>query len=199
MSKKKATRTDPPEVIELFEIIADLHPPAGGFDGVIVRNVGSKYATQRDFFSGSGAGMWGGRWNPVGLEAIYASLDVITATHEAYQNFVAFGFPLTTIEPRGTAGAKVSLPKVLDLTDPKVRARIGFSLAELVNEDWKSIQASGEESWTQAIGRGAKAARFDALIVPSARHTSGKNIVILNNKSTQGVKIMPLALDKLPK
>ena len=163
-----------------------------------MRNVGSKYATQRDFFSGSGAGKSGGRWNPVGLEAIYASLDVITATHEAYQNFVASGFPLTTIEPRVTAGAKVSLPKVLDLTDPKVRARIGFSLAELVNEDWKSIQASGEESWTQAIGRGAKAARFDALIVPSARHTSGKNIVILNNKSTQGVKIMPLALDKLP-
>lgn len=80
---------------------------------------------------------------------------MITATHEAYQNFVASGFPLTTIEPRVTAGAKVSLPKVLDLTDPKVRARIGFTLAELVNEDWKSIQASGEESWTQAIGGGA--------------------------------------------
>ncbi|MEZ6078907.1 MAG: hypothetical protein R3C56_25520 [Pirellulaceae bacterium] len=45
MSKKKTTPTDPPEVIELFEIIAGLYPNADGFDGVNVRNVGSKYAT----------------------------------------------------------------------------------------------------------------------------------------------------------
>ena len=195
----KAKPNDPPEVIELFESIAALFPLASGYDGVIVRNVGTKYATRKDFFSGAGAARSGGRWNPIGLEAIYASLDVITATHEAYQNFQAFGFSLTTIEPRVTAGGKVSLGKVLDLTKPRVRSKLGFSLKELVEEDWRSIQASGEESWTQAIGRGAQSTGFDGLIVPSARHQPGKNIVIFQQQSTKNVRISILAADKLPK
>ena len=199
MKQKKSKPTDPPEVADLFEVIADLLPAAGGFDGVIIRNVGTKYATIEDFFSGAGAAKWGGRWNRIGIEAIYASLDVITATYEAYQNFVAFGFPLTTIEPRVTAGAKVSLSKALDLTNEKARTRIGFSLTELVNEDWQAIQTSGEEAWTQAIGRGAQIAGFDALIVPSARHKTGKNIVIFGEKLTKGVKINILSPDKLLK
>lgn len=199
MAIKKTTTADPPEVIELFETIAKLFPNANGFDGVIVRNVGTKYATRKDFFSGAGAAKFGGRWNPVGLEAIYASLDVITATHEAYQNFQAFGFPLTTIEPRVTAGGKVSLAKVLDLTDAKVRSKLGFSLKELVEEDWKAIQAIGEESWTQAIGRGAQAAGFKALIVPSARYKPGRNMVAFGGKLGKGVNIVILAADKLPK
>ena len=195
----KAKPTDPPEVIELFEAIAALLPSATGFNGVIVRNVGTKYATRKDFFSGAGAAKFGGRWNPLGLEAIYASLDVITATHEAYQNFEAFGFPLTSIEPRVTAGGKVSLAKVLDLTDAKIRSKLGFTLKELIEEDWKAIQANGEESWTQAIGRGAQAAGFDALIVPSARHKPGKNIVAFDGKLGKGVNVVILAADKLPK
>jgi len=190
--------TDPPEVIELFEAIAALLPSATGFNGVIVRNVGTKYATRKDFFSGAGAAKFGGRWNPVGLEAIYASLDVITATHEAYQNFEAFGFPLTSIEPRVTAGGKVSLAKVLDLTDAKTRSELGFTLKELIEEDWKAIQANGEESWTQAIGRGCLSAGFGAILVPSARNAKGKNIVIFTANMTGG-EISILAPEKLPK
>lgn len=199
MSKKKATSSNPPEVIELFEIIANLFPGADGFNGVIVRSVATKYANKKDFFSGKGAAKSGGRWNSVGLEAIYASLDIITATHEAYQNFQTFGFPLTAIEPRVTAGGSVSISKVLNLTDAKVRSKLGFSRKQLVEEDWKAIQANGEESWTQAIGRGARTAGFEALIVPSARHKIGKNIVVFNEKAGKGFKVRILASDKLPK
>ncbi len=198
MAKKKVASADPPEVIELFETIAALYPGAGGFDGQIVRSVAMKYATKKDFFSGAGAAKWGGRWNPVGIEAIYASLDPITAAHEAYQNFASYGFPLTTIEPRVTAGGKIALDKVLDLVDAKVCSKLGFTKKELVEEDWKAIQAGGEESWTQAIGRGARMAGFQALIVPSARHKPGKNIVVFEENLGEGVDIVIFAADQLP-
>jgi len=201
MSKRKSKPSpkDPPEVIELFVAIDSLLPDAGGFDGVIVRSVGTKYASENDFFSGAGAAKTGGRWNRVGLQAIYASLGVLTATREAYQNFVTFGFSLTTIMPRVTAGASVSLGKVLDLTDAKVRSQIGFTLKELVEEDWKAIQADGDESWTPAIGRGCHDAGFEGLIVPSAQNEDGKNIVIFPKKLAKTSKIRVLGADQLPK
>lgn len=180
-----------PEVVGLFDVIAKLFPTAGGFEGVIVGNVAMKYATKNEFFSGAGAAKSGGRWNRVGMEAVYASLDVTTATQEAYQDFVYRGFPMTAIAPRVTAGAKV----VLDLTDAKLRKSIGFTLRDLVEEDWEALQKMGEESWTQAIGRGGYVAEFQGLIVPSARNPGGKNIVIFPTRLAKAGKIVPLGVD----
>lgn len=200
MSKKKpASANEPPGVVKLFEVIVAMLPGATAFEDIIARSVATKYATENDFFSGAGAAKTGGRWNPVGLPAIYASLDVITATHEAYQNFVKFGFSKAAIRPRVTACAEVSLGKILDLTDSEVRSKIGFSVTELVEEDWKVIQANGEESWTQAIGRACHEAGFEGLVVPSAQYRQGKNIVIFPEKLTKHSKIKILAADQLPK
>ncbi|WP_372717757.1 RES family NAD+ phosphorylase [Novipirellula sp.] len=196
--KRPAAAKDPPEVIELFQVIASMRSVAHGFDGVILRSVAMKYANQNDFFSGVGAAKTGGRWNRVGLQAIYASLDVITATKEAYQNFVAFGFSLTSIRPRVTAGASVSLGKVLDVSDKNVCFDLGFTLQELIEEDWRSIQSGGDESWTQAIGRGCHACGLEGLIVPSAQHEAGKNIVIFPGNLAKSSKIHLLAADQLP-
>ncbi len=200
MSKRTPIRaeSEAPGVSELFEAIASLLPDASGFDGVIVRSVGTKYANENDFFSGVGAARTGGRWNRPGLEAVYASLDVLTATQEAYQNLLTFGFPLTTILPRVTAGARVTLGKVLDLTNRSIPLRIGFSASDLVGEDWRGIQSGGEESWTQAIGRGAHRAGFEALIAPSAQNANGKNIVIFPQKLGARSRIKILGADQLP-
>ena len=194
----KAKPIDPPEVIALLQIIADLYATADGFDGVIIRNVGAKYSSKNDFYSGVGAAKAGGRWNRKGIEAIYASLDVETATVEAYQDFIYRGLPLTDVTPRVTAGAKVKLKKVLDLTDSKILKKIGFTKKELVKEDWRALQKAGEESWTQAIGRGAYLARFEALIVSSARRSSGKNIVIFPKNIVATSTIDILGADQLP-
>ncbi len=200
MSKKKtALPAELPGVTELFETITELYPDADGFDDVIVRNVGAKYADQNNFYSGVGAAKAGGRWNRKGLEAIYASLDIETATLEAYQDFIYRGFPMTAITPRVTAGAKVALDKVLDLTDAKVLKKIGFTRKELIDEDWRALQGTGEESWTQAIGRGCYLAQFQGMLVPSARKDDGTNIVIFPNRLTKTSKIEILAADQLPK
>jgi len=65
---------------------------------------------------------------------------VRTATEEAYQNYNTFGFSLTTIQPRVTAGASVSLDKVLDPTKAKTQGSPGFSKSDLCNKDWQAIQ-----------------------------------------------------------
>ncbi len=113
-SKKHPKSTETPEVRELFTTIASLQTRAIGFSDVIVRSVGAKHATQASFFSGKGAAKTGGRWNRIGIEAVYASLDVLTATKEAYQNFIFYNLPLSSIRPRAMAGAEVVLSKVLD-------------------------------------------------------------------------------------
>ena len=92
-SEKHLITEETPEVRDLFTTIERLQVRAIGFSGVLVRSVGSKYAKQTDFFSGKGAAKTGGRWNRVGLEAVYASLDVMTATKEAYQNFIVYKLP----------------------------------------------------------------------------------------------------------
>lgn len=189
---------DPPEVVGLFQRIAALLPRAISFDGTIVRSVGTLYASGDDLLSGQGASQLGGRWNRRGILAVYASLDILTATHEAYQNFFDAGFPLTAIRPRVMAGATARLSVVCDLTDRANRRRIWFTRQELVEEDWQSIQSAGEESWTQAIARGCRTAGFEGLIVPSKCRSSGKNIVIFPDRLRPRSRLVPLAPQELP-
>jgi len=189
---------NPPEVVELFEVIESLVGEAKPFNGTIVRSVSTKYANESDFLTGKGAAMYGGRWNHPGIVAIYGSTDILTATMEAYQQFLTFGFSLSSLQPRVTAGAKIVLQEVIDLTAPFIRRKIGFSRNELVNEDWRAIQMSGDESWTQAIGRGALNAGFEGLLVPAAQNPKGTNLVIFPENLRPGSSIKILGKASLP-
>lgn len=191
------TCADPPEVLELFEVIARLKTTTSGYSGVIVRSVATKYASINDFFSGTGAAISGGRWNPVGLEAVYASLDIVTATCEAYQTFISFGLPNKSIRPRVMAAAEVSLGAVLDLTSSSTRRKLGFTLKDLVEEDWRAIQATGEQSWTQTIGRGCYQTGFEGLLVPSAQYSQGRNIVMFPSRFMTSSELTILASEDL--
>lgn len=189
---------DPPEVVELLRRIADLLARAVPFDGVIVRSASTLYASEPDFLSGQGAARLGGRWNRPRTLAVYGSLDIITATREAYQNIIDAGFSLSAIRPRVIAGAAAKLSVVCDLTDKAIRRKIGFSRDELLAEDWRGIQASGREPWTQAIARGCRTAGFEGLIVPSARNRRGKNIVVFPDRLHRGSRLAVLAERELP-
>jgi RES domain-containing protein len=189
---------EPPEIVALFNRIQKLLPLAVAFDGVIVRSVELRYANERDFISGEGAAERGGRWNRPGILAVYGSLEIMTAVHEAYQNFLDAGFSLSAIRPRGIAGASAKLNVLCDLTATTTRRKIGFTREELLDEDWQAIQAAGEESWTQAIGRGCRIAGFEGLLVPSARHRSGRNIVIFPDQLLRGSRVSVLAAKDLP-
>lgn len=148
--------------------------------------------------SGHGAGAHGGRWNPRGLTAIYASLDPVTATKESYYELLQAGLPATVIRPRVMVGLAIDLKQVLDLTDGRIRRSFGLTLADLIEEDWSAIQLSGEEPWTQAIGRGAAEAGFEGILVPSARQLRGKNAVIFPGNLRRGSTVEAMAKEDLP-
>lgn len=187
-----------PEVQDLFERIATCAARAVKLKATAFRSAGVKYANEDDLISGRGASYNGGRWNPAGVRAIYASLDPVTAVKEIYQEFLKYGFAVQAIRPRVMAGVKLNVNRLLDLTDVRIRKKLGFTLTELTGEDWHAIQNGGEESWTQAIGRGALLARFEGLLAPSARNRSGRNVVIFpdNLGSTSTVEL--IAKEELP-
>jgi RES domain-containing protein len=189
-----------PGVQELYDAIAGCHVRAIPYRGVVMRSTSLRYATAKDFLSGDGAAQTGGRWNPQGIKAIYASASPVTAAYEAYRNFAAYGFAKSTVRPRVFCGAKVNLQQLLDLTNPGIRRRLGFTLAEMLDEDWLAIQDEGDESWTQAAGRGASMAGFEGLLVPSARdRPQGINVVIFPGKLRTGSTIRILGGNELPR
>jgi len=188
-----------PEVQELFNRIAKCKYRAVKFNGIGFRFVGLKYANEDDLLSGAGAGYVGGRWNPRGTNVINASLDPVTATKETYQELIKDGFKSEFFKPRVMVSIQLNVHDLFDLTDAKNRRKIGFPLSELIQEDWHSIQDSGEESWTQAIGRGCLVAGFNGLIVPSARNPKeGKNIAIFCHNNTPGCPLNIIEKENLP-
>jgi RES domain-containing protein len=186
-------------VQELFDAIGACLPDAVSVDQVIYRSVSMRFANAADFLSGTGAAAYGGRWNRRGIEAVYGSLSIQTAVHEAYRNVLHDGFPASSIRPRVLAGAEANLEALLDLTDANTRRRLGFTLGELLDEDWQGIQNEGDESWTQAIGRGAYVAGFEGLLVPSVQdRPRGVNIVFFPANLRPGSTIDILGEDELP-
>lgn len=186
-----------PGVQELFDAVAACRLRAVSFQGIVLRSTGILHAAPTDFISGEGAAKSGGRWNPRGIKAIYCSTTPTTAACEAYQNFAVYGF--ARIRPRVFCGAKLDLQLLLDLTDLGIRRRLGFNLAEMLEEDWLAIQDEGDESWTQTIGRGAHMAGFEGLIAPSAQdRPHGVNLVLFPDNSSENSSIQVLGVDDLP-
>lgn len=190
--------SEPKEIRDLFFRIENCLPHAVRLKANGFRFAAVKYANEVDLISGDGASSNGGRWNRPGIRAIYVSLDPRTAVEESYQEFLKYGFKVKDIRPRVIAGVKLNVRHLLDLTDDKIRRALGFSLADLMDEDWHAIQSAGEESWTQAIGRGALRAGFEGLIAPSARIRKGNNVVIFPANLARASSIEILAKDELP-
>lgn len=164
-----------------------------------MRSATMKHATSRDFSAGDGAAARGGRWNPRGIKTLYASTTPLTAVYEAYRNFFDFGFSLTSIRPRVFCGADVRVQALIDMTDSSIRRRLGLTLEEILDEDWQTIQREGDESWTQATGRGAYEAGFEGLLVPSARHRpDGVNVAIFPDNLRADSRIDILGKEDLP-
>jgi RES domain len=68
-----------------------------------------------------------------------------------------------------------------------------------VDEDWLGIQEEGDESWTQALGRGAYESGFEGLLAPSSQdRPDGVNVVIFPARMQAGSSLVLLGTDDLP-
>jgi RES domain-containing protein len=112
----------------------------------------------------------GARWNPAGVDALYASLERETAIAEG-----DFRVQLEPIRPRAKRTVyrlSVRLAAVVDLTNPAVRLGLGLTDADL---------ADLAMTKTAAVGGAVEWLGYDGVLVPSIR-TDGVNLVIFPNR-----------------
>lgn len=147
------------------------------WSGTVYRQCTPKYATNADLLRGDGSRLYGGRWSPVGVRAVYASLSPEAAMAEALQSFRYYGWDIANAMPRVFVSVECSFRAVLDLTDGSIRQRLGLSLQRMVDEDWRQMNHSNRRAVTQRVGASALEAGLEGILVPSAAEATGRNLV----------------------
>jgi RES domain-containing protein len=132
--------------------------PIDHFVGILYRALNAVYA--RDPLSGRGAQVYGGRFNPKGTPALYASLSPVTALREANQ--------VGTLQPTTLVAYEADVRPVFDTRDAEALAGFGVTAEDLASITWRDDMMTNGESGTQtqAFARRLIAAGY-ALLVPS--------------------------------
>jgi RES domain-containing protein len=123
--------------------------------------------------SGDGAARYGGRFNPLGLPALYTSRRMETAWLEAQQGFPFKAQPLTI------CAYEVDCADVADLTDEDERHDLGIATADL-NCAWEDMVARGIDPPSWHLARRLLGEGYAAILVPSFAPGAGpadRNVV----------------------
>jgi len=172
------------------------------FSGVCFRNVSLQYANRQDIISAQGSINAGGRFNLKGaFDILYLSCDLHACLEETTKSLQRPGFEVAMLLPCTIVGIEVKLSLVLDLTKGVTRRKLGITKKSLIADDWEKRQnVDNQEAYTQQIGRLAREAGFEAILIPSAV-TRGKNLDIFPDRLLLGssLKVVNRHLLPLPK
>jgi RES domain-containing protein len=130
--------TSGPTLEQLKSRLQRLLPSAMSFAATCYRSSTPKYATEFDVITGAGSQQHGGRWNPIGVACVYASLTPETAMAEALAHHRYYGIPVEEAMPRTFVAIQAQLGQVLDFRNGSIRQR---------------LQLSEERSWHWIGGR----------------------------------------------
>ena len=167
---------------------------AEAFSGYCFRYVTPKYSSSLDAFSGAGSLKVSGRFHVKGnFVIVYTSTELKTAEWEYFHTARSAGIDTTFLLPCTVISATVKLSRVLNLTDAKVRRVLKVTLKELCGSTW---DGSLKETLTQAIGRFAYEAGFEAVLVPSVG--GGQNLNIFRQNLLAASSLEIINADKLP-
>ena len=149
-------------------------------EGVWHRFIAERY--KDDAGSDQGALEHGGRYNPRReFGALYLSESPAASRAEMQRR------PAVRVR-YWHVRIKVRVARALDLTDPSTREKLGIRLEDLVSGEW---------GITQDLGRAARRAGFNALIVPSAAG-SHRNLVIFKDLLGGDETVEPERVDPGP-
>ena len=127
------------------------------YRGPLYRALNPIYA--REPLSGRGAELYGGRFNPKGMPALYTSLTVMTALREANQ--------AGSRQPTMLVSYDADMENVFDSRDEAALKEEGMDAAALADASWRDQVKSSGEANTQAFARQLIGKGFDALLVRS--------------------------------
>lgn len=140
--------------------------------------------------SGKGAALKGGRWNPVGLPALYTSERFETAWLEAQQGFAFKTQPLTLCT------YEVDCGPILDLCNFTIRERVRPSSDTWMHEAWMEKQLWREPVIAWEIAQQLIEMGFVGIRVPSqVKGATDRDINIVFWKWARWTPTMVHAID----
>jgi len=157
-----------------------LLPDASEVSRHLFRMVNPKFCKDTDIINGEGGRRASGRWNIKGLFCCtYASFTPETALEESLAATRRKNLPDEKALPRTLVCIDLHATKALDLTDGKIRQRCRVSMQQMRYEQWWIENLHNREAVTQALGRAAFQAGFEAMLVPSSTDTHHRTNVII--------------------
>ncbi|GLS28376.1 RES family NAD+ phosphorylase [Neomesorhizobium albiziae] len=127
------------------------------YHGKLYRALNPIYA--REPLSGRGAELYGGRFNPKGVPALYASLSVMAAPREANQ--------VGNLQPTTLVSYEAEIDGVFDCRDDRALKAEGMDTAALADGTWRDKMTASGEARTQAFARRLIAGGYQGLLVRS--------------------------------
>ena len=133
------------------------------YSGKLYRALNPVYA--REPLSGRGAELYGGRFNPKGMPALYASTSVLTALREANQ--------VGDLQPTTLVCYRAEIEMVFDTSDTTALRTVGFDELALADPTWRDQMRTTGEARTQRFARELIANGYNGLRVRSFVKGSG--------------------------
>lgn len=127
------------------------------YRGLLYRALSPVWA--REPLSGAGAAKFGGRFNPMGVPALYTSLSPMTALREANQ--------VGNLQPTTLVSYEAEIERVFDGRDLAALATEGMDTASLAASTWRDEMKSSGEARTQAFARRLIGSGHHGLLVRS--------------------------------
>lgn len=121
--------------------------------------------------SGRGAELYGGRFNPKGVPALYVSTSVLTALREANQ--------VGDLQPTTLVCYRAEIEMVFDTSDSAALEAAGFDEAALADPAWRDQMRAEGEARTQRFARDLIAQGYNGLRVRSFAKGSNRGDVNL--------------------
>ena len=153
------------------------------YQGMLYRALNPVHA--REPLSGRGAELYGGRFNPKGMPALYTSLSIMTALREANQ--------VGHLQPTTLVSYEADIDRVFDSRDAGALRSENVDSADLSDPTWRDQMRERGEARTQALGRRLIAAGYRGLLVRSFAPGAGAddlNLVLWAWGNAEGARLV---------